>query len=88
MKTTAARDFVISFYFAENPFADDDPGRFELIRSSYVFRLGDDSVEIPVIRSMGADGRVEVPYEVVFADQDRIISVIKIRNDSKIPFRR
>ena len=42
---------------------DDDPGRFELIRSAYVFKCGS-TCEIPIIRSMGADGRVEVPWVI------------------------
>ena len=45
---------------------DDDPGRFELIRSSYMFKGGKNATtEIPVIRSMGADGQVRVPWEIV-----------------------
>ena len=51
---------------------DDDPGRFELVRNNYVFKCGSQATEIPIIRSMGADGRVEVPWEIVSLGSDRL----------------
>jgi hypothetical protein len=43
---------------------DDDPGRFEFARPNYTFKSGLQKARIPVIRSMGADGKVEVPWKI------------------------
>ena len=49
---------------------DDDPGRFEFARPNYTFKSGTQTARIPVIRSMGADGLVAVPWRLTSANSD------------------